>query len=318
MNFLLFKTYVFEMTISYNFFKGWKLTLLLPVLLLSSTIVQGQELDASVSVDRSQLSSTSLDYLNDFSDKLETYINEYEWTNARFQETERIGMDIQITLLSVDNDYNVDAQIVIQSRRPIYNTTQETALFLFNDSNWQFNYTPNRALMHDQLQFDPLTSLIDFYAYVVLGYDFDSFERFGGTPYFSDAQHIVSLARSASASGWSRESNNRRNRTQLISNLLDTSYGPFREAVYQYHREGLDRFIENPEQARQAVLQSFQKIQEAQRTTSGSLIFDTFFNAKYREIVSLFEDADPQVRLEAYNLLSEIDQGHLGEYQKLQ
>ncbi|HKL03495.1 MAG TPA: DUF4835 family protein [Cryomorphaceae bacterium] len=306
------------MTISQNL-RHWPIILLGASFLLISTIsTNAQEINASVSIDRSQLSSTSLNYLNDFPGKLEVYINEYDWIDANFQEPERVGVDIQITLLSVDNNYNFEAQIIIQSRRPIYNTTQETPLFFFNDTNWGFNYTPNRTLLHDELQFDALTSLIDFYAYVILGYDFDSFQELAGTPYFSQAQDIVSLAQSASANGWSRTSNNRRNRTQLIENLLNTSYSKFREAIYQYHRKGLDAFVNNPQQARQQILQSLEKIQEAQRKTSSSLVFDTFFNAKYREIVSIFEDADPEVRLQAYNLLSDIDQGHLSEYQKLQ
>lgn len=306
------------MTISWNLYDWRNIGFAALFLLMTTAVAYPQEIDATVTVDRSQLSSTSLDYLNDFSNKLEVYINEYDWIDANFQETERIGLDIQITLLSMDNDYNFEAQIIIQSRRPIYNTAQETSLFFFNDSNWGFNYTPNRTLIHDELQFDALTSLIDFYAYTVLGYDFDSFKKLAGTPYFSQAQNIVSLAQSASADGWSRTSNNRRNRTQLIANLLNSSYSEFRTAIYQYHRKGLDVFVDNPKQARQQVLQALEKIQEAQRATSSSLVFDTFFNAKYREIVSIFEDADPQVRLDAYNLLSEIDQGHLSEYQKLQ
>ncbi|HKK45672.1 MAG TPA: DUF4835 family protein, partial [Balneolaceae bacterium] len=93
---------------------------------------------------------------------------------------------------------------------------------------------------------------------------------------------------------------------------------PFRQAIYQYHRKGLDTFIDNPKESRQQIIQALQKIRVAQRNTSNSLLFDAFFNAKYREIVSIFEDADPQVRLDAFNLLSNIDQSHLTEYRKLQ
>lgn len=279
----------------------------------------GQELDARVTVDRSQLSSTSLNYIDNLSDKLEVYINEHDWTDLGFREIERIGIDIQIMLLEVDSDFNFDAQIVIQSRRPIYNTTRETPVFFFNDEDWQFTYTPNRTLLHDELQFDALTSVIDFYAYIVLGYDFDSFEELGGTTYYSEAQNIASLAQqSSSTKGWSRRSNNRRNRTQLVTNLLSSSYERFRTALYQYHRQGLDTFVDNPAKARQEIIEALEKIQDAQRRTSRDLLFDTFFNAKYRELVSIFEDADSPVRLEAYNLLSDIDQSHLSEYQKLQ
>lgn len=273
-----------------------------------------QEIDAEVTLDKSQVSGTSIDYVDDLPKQLEEYINQFEWTNTNFNEHERINIAIQINLLAVE-DYNFEAQIIVRSHRPIYNTARETVLLIFSDEDWNFEYRPNRSFIHDELQFDPLTSLIDFYAYIILGYDFDSFEELGGDPYFQQAQNIASLARTSSAIGWSQSS---RSRAQLISNLRQTSYEPFRTAVYKYHRQGLDIFLDAPQKARQQILQALQNIREAQRQTSNDLLFDTFFNAKYREITSIFEDAEPDVRLEAYNLLSDIDQSHLSEYQKLQ
>lgn len=275
-----------------------------------------QEIDAQVTIDKSQISGTSIDYVDDLPDRIEEYINQFEWTDTHFNEHERINVAIQINLLAVEN-YNFEAHIIVRSQRPIYNSARETVVLIFSDEDWNFEYRPNRSFIHDELQFDALTSLIDFYAYIILGFDFDSFDKLGGDPYFQQAQNIASLARSSSASGWS-QSSNRRNRGQLISNLRQTSYEPFRTAVYEYHRYGLDIFLDNPKEARQKILQALEKMQEAQRQTSNNLLFDTFFNAKYREITSIFEDAEPDVRLEAYNLLSDIDQSHLSEYEKLQ
>lgn len=309
------------MTIS-HFLKNWArifTTLLaLSIIFLRPLHLQAQEINANVSVDKSQLSSTSLDYLDQLSNKIETYINEYDWIDPNFEEGERIGLEMQITLMSVDDDYNFDAQIVIQSQRPIYNSPQKTPVLLFNDSNWAFNYTPNRTLIHDELQFDGLTSLIDFYCYIVLGYDFDSFSKLGGSDYFSEAQNIASVAQSSSSAGWSRSSTNRRNRAQLLANLTSTSYGSLRSAFYKYHRKGLDVFIKDPQKGRQQIIESLKMIQDSKQTTSRNLLYDVFFNAKYRELVSVFEDAKTNIRIKAYNLLSDIDQSHLSTYQKLQ
>ena len=299
---------------SLNWFTGILLGILLTV--SGSRQLFAQDIDANVTIDRSQLSSTSLNYLDNLPQQIEAYINQHEWTSKNFNENERIKMSLQINLLSVEN-YNFEAQIIVRSQRPIYSTTRNTVIFLFNDEEWNFEYTPNRSFLHDELQFDPLTSLLDFYVYTVLGYDFDTFEELGGTEYYQQAQNIVSIAQTTPAIGWSRSSN-QRNRTQLLSNLLQTNFEPFRTALYQYHRKGIDQFLNNPKQARDQILSALKKIQQAQRQTSSDLLFDTFFNAKYREVTSIFEDAEPQVRLEAYNLLSNIDQGHLSEYQKLQ
>ncbi|MFH5884877.1 DUF4835 family protein [Halalkalibaculum sp. DA3122] len=288
------------------------------LLWLCSIPVAAQEFNMEVTVDRSQVSSSSLAYLDNLPGEIETYFNEHDWIDASFLDHERIDADLQIILLSVDDNYNFQANVVVRAQRPIYNTLQQTTIFLLNDESWAFQYTPNRSLVHDELQFDAVTTLLDFYAYVILGYDFDSFSETGGTPYFSEAQNILSLAQTTSAPGWSRGSSSRRGRAQLISDLLNPTYHTFREALYIYHRQGLDQFISNTEEARQRVLEALQMIRDTQRSATNDFLFDIFFDAKYREIVSIFEDAGAEVRLEAYNLLSEMDQSHLSEYSKLQ
>lgn len=277
-----------------------------------------QELNVTVQVDQSRINSTSLTFMDGFADNVETYLNEYNWVEPNFEESEKIDVAIQITLLSVDDNFNFEATIVVRSQRPIYNSLQQSPLFFYNDENWVFEYTPNRGLVHDKLQFDPIATLLDYYAYVIIGYDFDSFSERGGTPYFTEAQNLVALAQTISSTGWSRTSSVRRNRAQLISDLLNPNYQKFREASYVYHRLGLDQFLEKPEEARLQVLEALKMIQDALQNTTNNLLFNTFFNAKYREIVSVFEDASTDVRLEAYNILSQIDQSHLTEYNKLQ
>lgn len=285
---------------------------------MNTHLLYAQELNVSVRVDQSRISSSSISFIDDFAGQVESYLNENDWVDATFENHERIDASIQITLLSVDDSYNFEASIVIRSQRPVYNSLQQTPLFLYNDENWVFNYTPNRALVYDRLQFDPLTTLLDYYALILLGYDFDSFSELGGTPYFVEAQNLVALAQTISSTGWSRSSSVRRNRAHLVSELLNPNYQEFREASYVYHRLGLDRFLENPEEARQQVIEALKMIQTAKRNTTNNLLFNTFFNTKYREIVMVLEDAPAEVRLEAYNLLSQIDPLHLSEYNKLQ
>lgn len=297
------------------------LTRLFAVLILFSGLFTsgfGQELNASVTVDRSQLNSSSLGFLDDFPSKIESYLNGYDWIDPTFRDKEKININIRVTLLSMDDNYNFEANIIIRSQRPIYHAMQKTTLFLYNDENWMFNYSPNQGLVHDELQFNSVSTLLDFYAYIILGYDFDSFSELGGSPYFSDAQNLVALAQSTSSAGWSRTSRILRNRAQLVADLLNPNYGQLREAIYTYHRLGLDQFVDDPDEARNQIIKALAMIKEAQQNTTGNLLFDTFFNAKYREIVSVFQDAPTDIRLQAYNLLAQIDQSHLGEYDKLQ
>ena len=197
------------------------------MIFLHSGIISAQELNVSVQVDRSRLSSTSLDHLDNFAAEIESYMSEFNWIEPNFGDNETIDVSLQITLLGVDENFNFEASVVIRSQRPIYNSMQQSPAFLYNDENWIFDYTPNRALVHDFLQFDRITTFLDFYAYIILGYDFDSFSELGGTPYYGEAQNLVSLAQASSSSGWSRTSSSRRNRAQLVSDLLNPNYQEF-------------------------------------------------------------------------------------------
>jgi hypothetical protein len=277
-----------------------------------------QEINASVHVDRSQISNTSFDYLNDLANKLEAYLNGYSWTNDKFQPYERINAAFQITLLSASNNHTFHADLVVRSLRPIYNSGRRTTVFLYHDKNWSFHYTPNSDLIHDKLQFNDIATLLDYYAYIILGYDYDTFSPLGGSSYFSEAQHLVSLAQTTGSPGWKRNGNHQRNRARLVSSLLNTNYRPLRRASYIYYRKGLDLFLKNPQLTQKNIIHALQLVQKATRQTSNTLLFDIFFNTTAQELASIFKDAPTSLRLKAFNLLAELDPSHLSVYNELQ
>lgn len=277
-----------------------------------------QEFDCTVEVNIDQLEGSSFNYLTNLKEVLENYINEYKWTEEDFEEEERIACHIQIAVTSGNSDQVFGAEVVFQLQRPIYATTAKTTTVLLSDQAWQFSYPEGKALIHDDLQFEELTGFIDFFCYVMLGYDFDTFADLGGETYLKKAQDILNRAQTTSAIGWSRNANNGRNRNTLVNDLLSNNYKPLRSAYYRYHRMGLDQFVGSPEKARQEVLGALKDIQEAKRRTTSNYLFDIFFDAKYREVTALFMEAETDVRLEAYEVLRETDQGHLTDYEKLQ
>ena len=132
------------------------------------------------------------------------------------------------------------------------------------------------------------------------------------------AQDVVDLAQSSNAIGWARSSNNRRNRFTLVADMMNSSYGDLRRAYYTYHREALDGFTQNPNQAREAALKALELIQTTKRRSTSNYLFDLFFDAKSREIAAMLADAASQIRLAAYTILSETDQAHLSDYENLQ
>lgn len=285
--------------------------------LMPMTLVFAQEFNARVSLNKSQIQNASLDYLDDLVPLIEGYINNHTWTDLRFEDNERIRMNIQI-VLTQEAGNNFDATIIITSERPIYNTLGSTPLIVVSDNSWRFNFNRNRNLIHDTFQYDDIASLIDFYAYFILGVDFDSFSELGGTEYYRRAQAILDVAQSTGALGWTPGTGTRRNRYFLINGVINPSHESFRRAIYRYHRLGLDTFTQNPIAARTSVMQSLRLIQESRRQTTDDYLFDIFFSTKSRELTSIFIDSDATQRLDAFMLLSELDSGRLTEYERLQ
>lgn len=282
--------------------------------------IQAQDIfDVDISLNMEQISSESdYQYISDLEHELTEYIENATWTDDRFQEFESVRMRMQIIINDVE-DSQFSANLVVTSHRPIYNTMQLTPLMLINDSNWTFEYNRGQNLIHDENRFDDLTSVIDYYAYIVLGFDYDSFSPLGGDRFFRRAERIVDLAQTSGASGWGGSgSSSRRTRYHLVNNLMSQNFEPLREAIYQYHRHGLDQFISSTEVARENALEAFEMMDQARRNTSDNYPFDIIFDTKYREFTAFFMDANTNMRIEAYNLLTDIDRGNDSEYDKLQ
>lgn len=291
---------------------------LAPVFIIFAEVAEAQEFNCDVTLNTRQISGSAYEYVDELERELETYINQNRWTDDRYEEHERIRCQIQVVLTSADDQFNYSAEAFFSVRRPIYNTVQESAAIVLSDNNWGFSYPRNKNLVFDELQFDDLTSFIDFYMYVILGYDYDSFAELGGSRYFSKAQDIFELGRNSGSPGWGRSIGAQRNRNGLISDLQNPNYQPLRRAIYRYHRYGLDQFTMNNRASIEEVVEVIRMLEEAKRRTSNNYLFDIFFDTKYNEIVALLRTADVQTRLEAYNLLRDADPAHSSAYERLQ
>ncbi|MEO1023088.1 MAG: DUF4835 family protein [Bacteroidota bacterium] len=285
-----------------------------------SSSSQAQEFNCDVTIDQQNLQGDAFRYLEaEFIPTVRAYINEFQWTEADILEQERINCQITVIFTSGNqSSFDFNAQVNFVVRRPIYGTNSETSSVLLSDNTWQFSFPQGTNLIHDEFQFDTVTGFLDFYMLTILGIDFDTFSDRGGTPYYERAQDIMNLAQSNNAVGWSRTANNRRNRFTLVTNLLNPAYYGFRTAIYQYHRLGLDSFVQDTEASRTALVESLRLIRDAKRQTTDVYLYDIFFDTKYREIPALFDGAETDQRLELYAILQEADQGHLSEYEQLQ
>jgi hypothetical protein len=288
--------------------------LALALVLLGPPGAAAQELACQVQLDRSQLSGSEFSFLDDLERRIREYMNTQSWTDDRFLPHEQIGCSLQIVLLESISLSEFRARLIVTSRRPIHGTSQSTVVARINDPEWRFEYGRGTSLQFDPEQYDALTSVLDFYAYVVLGYDYDTFSPLGGTPHFETARRIANRAEGSGDPGWSTVST-QRNRRQLIDDLLSQRHQPLRRAYYQYHLNGLDQFVEAPEKARTVVLDVVETLQTLNQNLTNSYPLDLFFSTKYQELTALF--ADGELQSQAYNLLTQVDPSHSSEYNRL-
>ncbi|MCS7082941.1 MAG: DUF4835 family protein [Bacteroidetes bacterium] len=275
-----------------------------------------QELSCTVSIELRALEGTGVEFLRQLKPQIEEYLNQHRWTEDLFELQERIECALQIVFVQRDGD-QYTAQLAVTSRRPIYGSDQQTVVLQLVEPRWSFRYVQGQPLVHNLEQFDELTSTLDFYAYLILGYDYDTFSPQGGTRFLEIARRIVDLAqRGGGAQQW-RPSGERNNRYWLISQLLDARFTPFREALFLYHFRGLDAYLQNPESARERILEALERIYEVFQDASRQYVLDLFFTAKYRELVAALEEAPVALRRRAYEILSAVDPGHSSEYRKL-
>ncbi len=288
------------------------------LVLFGAESIAAQEFNCSVTVNDRQISGSSYDYITELPADIENYLNNYRWTNDRYEEHERILCNMQILLTGVDSNFNFTSEVVITMRRPIYNTNQQSLTIVLSDNNWRFHYPRNKNMINDDLQFDDLTSFLDFYAYIMLGFDYDSFAELGGSQHFRSAENVFELGQNSGVQGWGRSIGAQRNRYGLITDLRNPAYEDLRKAIYRYHRLGLDQFTIDPQIARNQILNALELLRNNKRVTNNNYLFDIFFSTKYTELVALFRDAGVETRLEAYNLLRDVDPAHSSEYERLQ
>ncbi|MCS6832488.1 MAG: DUF4835 family protein [Flammeovirgaceae bacterium] len=295
------------------------------VVFLRIYALEAQELSCQVIVNAERVQSQEKQVFTTLQQTIQQFVNSQKWTNDEFLKEERIKCNI---LLNLDkntnlgeNFYHADTQI--QSLRPVYGTDYETPVFSFFDlesgdkGKWQFVYSPAEPLIFSENTYTTeLTSLLAYFSYLIIGMDYDTFAEMGGTPYYERALNILNNTQASGTSpGW--RDNDVRDRYWLVKSLLDPQFVPFRQALYQYHRKGLDIFAKKPDEARIEILSALEKILQVRKLQPLSVIINTFFVTKADELVHIFSQGDVQVRTQAAAILSEADVKNANRYRKM-
>ena len=262
---------------------------LLVLFLLLFTALPAQELNCVVTVNSDQVGQTNQQIFRTLERSLNDFVNKNKWTNRVYRENERVNARMFITVTQYESD-RFEANIQIQSTRPVFNTTYESPIFNYKDDSFNFLYQEFQPLVYNPNNFDSnLVAVISYYVYIILGLDADTFSLEGGNDFYRQAQNIVTQAQSSNYSGWSQETGTR-SRFELVDNLLSNSFREYRIAMYNYHRKGLDILADNNSTGKQIVAGSLRLFETLIKRRPNAFLIQTFFDAKSEEIQNIFSD----------------------------
>ncbi len=296
-----------------------KIALVLFLITSFGSICRSQELNCIVSIATPGIEGDKTIYTV-LQTAIYEFMNSRKWSSYTYATAEKIECTILITITNRSVDV-FTGTIQVQSRRPIFKTSYNSTSLNMIDKDLQFTYVQGQPLNYDESTFtDNLTSLLAFYADIIIGLDLDSYQMKAGTSMFEKAQNIVTSAQSAAEPGWQAfQSAAQRNRYWLIENLTNNIYAPIRESIYNYYRKGMDVMVDNAATARMAILGVFDKLKAVHEDKPGSYFMQLFFNTKTDEIVNLFSNAavSSADKEKASSICKEIDPTNSNKYNKI-
>lgn len=298
-----------------------KILTVLPLLaLLAICPALAQELLADVKVSTQNVTVSDPTLINQMQNDMQSMLNTRAWTDETYRPDERIKFKMFVGITEIPTNGTYKATMRLVSTRPIYGTGYETNVVSFVDRDFVFNYSPQNPLDFSRNSFvSNLSSLLGFYAYIVIGIDRDTFSRLGGSPYYDLARNIVNYSANQTTTneqdaGWKDAGS--RNRYWILNNLTDPQLEAFRTGLYGYYRQGMDIFIEKPDEARTAVMTALTGVQKAAITRPGTLFARAFFDAKAEEIANIFRTStDQSQKQQLVSMLTEVDPTNSAKYQ---
>ena len=291
--------------------------LLLLTVFLSPLLIKAQELNCTVQVYAPQVQGTERRVYENMQTTIYEFMNSRKWTNYTYKQQERIECSIFITISEQISTDQFSGSIQVQSRRPIFSTSYNSPLINHIDRDFTFTFIESQALDFVENSYTSnLTSVLAFYAYLIIGLDFDSYQLYGGTTFFDKAQSIINAAQNTSEKGW-KAYENRRNRYWLIENLINKSHSGIRECLYNYHRMGLDQMYDKKEIGRNSVTTGIEALRKVNREKPGLYFLNIFMTTKTDELVNIYSDASPIDKNKVVPMLRELDPSNSSKYNKI-
>ncbi|MDB5229536.1 MAG: hypothetical protein JWN76_341 [Chitinophagaceae bacterium] len=283
-----------------------------------------QELEARVTVNAQKINTTvDKKIFNTLQTQLNNFLNNRKWTNDNFHSNEKIECHF---LLSIDNtsEANVyEGKLTVQAARPVYNSDYKSPLVNYQDGDITFKYVEFQPIEFNENRIQGtdayssnLTAILAYYAYIILGLDYDSFSPKGGTPYFQKALNIVNNAPEArNISGW-KAFDGLRNRYWLAENLVNSKYNLMHDGIYTYFRSSLDKMYNDEGDARKNILDALNRLQTMNKDNPNSMILQFFVSNRATEMIGIMKKGTPQEKRQAVDILSQLDIANIARYKQ--
>lgn len=280
--------------------------------LIPLTFSFSQELNCKVTVNYEGLSVENREKLVNFSGVIESYMNTTQFTG---QAWDGLKIDCSLTIFftsAAGDDYA--AQVVLVSTRPVFKSTRQSPMLTVSDPTWSFRYVQNQAMYANQATFDPITTFLDFYANIIIGFDWETWADLGGTPYFNKAFNLLNLSLgSPYKKGWEQSSASY-SRWGLCQDLVNDNYRAFREAFYVYHY-GVDEIQVRKKDGQDKIANIVAVLEDMQKKTGiNSVLIKLFFDTKNGEIIQLLRDYPD---FEIFARLKKVDPPHSAKYDEV-
>ncbi|MFT5754069.1 MAG: hypothetical protein ACI9FW_000644 [Flavobacterium sp.] len=282
-----------------------KLTFIVAFLFLVCN-TNAQELKATVTINYDRVTNVNTQIFKTLQTQMTEFLNNTKFTNQEYEQNEKIECSFFLNIASYDSN-NFGATLQLQSSRPIFNSSYNSPIVNFNDNDVNFRYIEYENFIYDPNSYTSnLISILAFYANVAIGLDKDSFEEMGGTKQLETASSIMNLAQSSGYGGWSQSDAKYNNRYYIISDILSSTYSPYRKALYEYHLKGLDLMAGDQKEAKERILEAIKTISQINKVRPNALLTRTFFDAKSDEIVSIFSGGPNMPNNELLEILNKI------------
>lgn len=278
--------------------------------------LKAQEFNIDVTISSAQVAGTDQRVFESLKEGITNFMNNRVWTNLKLEPEERIEGGIVVNVKKKTGNI-IEAELNIALRRPTFKANYTTPLFNYIDNDFIFEYIESQPLDFTENSYmSNLTSTLAFYAYYCLGLYFDSFGLYGGDPFFKVTDQIVTAAQSTDDAGW-KAFDSKRNRYWLNENMMNASYKPIRQFVYEYHRLGLDKMSTKQDEGRAAMTKSLEYLKQVYSTRPNLLFIQVLNDTKRNEWKSVYSEGSQQEKTKAVNVLREIDPSHTSEYEEI-